>query len=118
MLTKFESDHPINQYLELSQAWYWCVRAKNASSLKKRFSPEMLVLGKQTRMPGAVCSDEMLPAHFLADSDTAQAIANSWQREKPPVWHSSKRIMMPAFVGECSVAPDRKAAGMNQVHGS
>ena len=75
MLTKFEGDHDINQYLDLSQALYWCVRAKNASSLKKGFPPEMLVLGKQTRMPGAVCSDEMLPAHFLADSDTAQGIA-------------------------------------------
>ena len=75
MLTKYESEHAINQYSDLSQALYWCVRAKNASSLKKGFSPEMLVLGKQTRMPGAVCSDEMLPAHFLADSDTAQGIA-------------------------------------------
>ena len=75
MLTKFESDHDIKQYQDLSQALYWCVRAKNASSLKKGFSPEMLVLGKQTRMPGAVCSDEMLPAHFLADAETAQGIA-------------------------------------------
>lgn len=75
MLTKFEGDHDIKQYQDLSQALYWCVRAKNASSLKKGYSPEMLVLGKQTRMPGAVCSDEMLPAHFLADADTAQGIA-------------------------------------------
>ena len=75
MLTKFEGDHKIDQYVDLSQALYWCLRAKNASSLKKGFPPEMLVLGKQTRMPGAVCSDEMLPAHFLADSDTAQGIA-------------------------------------------
>ena len=75
MLTKFESDHNINQYMDLAQALYWCVRAKNASSLKKGFPPEMLVLGKQTRMPGAVCSDEMLPAHFLADAETAQGIA-------------------------------------------
>ena len=75
MLTKFESEHAINQYVDLSQALYWRVRAKNASSLKKGFSPEILVLGKQTRMPGAVCSDEMLPAHFLAESDSAQGIA-------------------------------------------
>lgn len=75
MLTKFESEHPISQYHDLSQALFWCIRAKNACSLKKGFAPEVLVLGKQTRLPGAVCSDEMLPAHFLADADTAQGIA-------------------------------------------
>ena len=75
MLTKFESEHPITQTSELSQALYWCIRAKNASSLKKGFALEVLVLGKHTRLPGAVCSDEMLPAHLLADSDTAQGIA-------------------------------------------
>jgi hypothetical protein len=75
MLTKFESDHPITPYQDLSQALYWCIRAKNASSLKKGFAPEVLVLGKQSRIPGSVCSDEMLPAHFLADSETAQGVS-------------------------------------------
>ena len=78
MLTKFESEHPISQYHDLSQALFCCIRAKNACSLKKGFAPEVLVLGKQTRLPGAVCSDEMLPARFLAaiaDADTAQGIA-------------------------------------------
>ena len=75
MLTKFEGDHPITRYQDLSQALYWCIRAKNASSLKKGFAPEVLVLGKQTRIPGSVCSDEMLPAHFLADSETAQGVS-------------------------------------------
>ena len=75
MLTKFEVEHPITQYHDLSQALFWCIRAKNACSLKKGFAPEVLVLGKQTRLPGAVCSDEMLPAHFLADAETAQGIA-------------------------------------------
>ena len=36
--------------------------------------PEVLVLGKQTRLPGSVCSDELLPAHMLADSESAQGI--------------------------------------------
>ena len=50
-------------------------KAKNANSLRKGFAPEMLVLGKHTRMPGSVCSDELLPAHLLADSDTAQGLS-------------------------------------------
>ena len=74
MLTKFENEQPISQYHDLSQALFWCIRAKNACSIKKGFAPEVLVLGKQTRLPGAVCSDELLPAHFLADADTAQGI--------------------------------------------
>ena len=36
--------------------------------------PEVLVLGKHTRLPGSVCSDELLPAHMLADADTAQGV--------------------------------------------
>ena len=75
MLSKFECEHPITQTSELVQALYGCIRAKKASSLKKGFAPEVLVLGKHTRLPGAVCSDEMLPAHLLADSHTAQGIA-------------------------------------------
>eukprot|EP00435_Cladocopium_sp_Y103_P041817 s1270_g11.t1 len=75
MLTKYECEHPITQPHELSQALYWCIRAKNAHSLKKGYAPEVLVLGKHTRIPGAVCSDEMLPAHLLADADTAQGVA-------------------------------------------
>ena len=74
MLTKFEKDHTINTYAELRSALWWCVQAKNASSLRKGFAPEVLVLGKHTRLPGAVCSDETLPAHLLADSDSAQGI--------------------------------------------
>ena len=71
MLSKYDLEHPITQYQELSQAIFWCTQAKNSSSLKRGYAPEVLVLGKHTRLPGAVCSDEMLPAHLLADSETA-----------------------------------------------
>lgn len=39
---------------------------------RRGFSPEILVLGKSTRLPGSIRSDNLLPAHCLADSDTAQ----------------------------------------------
>ena len=32
------------------------------------------MLGKQTRLPGSNCSDELLPAHMLADSESAQGV--------------------------------------------
>ena len=74
MLTKYEKEHPINSYIELKQGLWWCVQAKNAFSIRKGYSPEVLVLGKQTRIPGSICSDELLPAHMLADAETSQGV--------------------------------------------
>ena len=74
MLSKYEAEHPITTYAELKDALWWCVQAKNACSLRKGYAPEVLVLGKHTRVPGAISSDELLPAHLLADSETAQGV--------------------------------------------
>eukprot|EP00435_Cladocopium_sp_Y103_P009870 s2832_g2.t1 len=74
MLTKYEKEHAIQSYQDLKQGLWWCVQAKNAYSIKRGYSPEILVLGKQTRLPGSVCSDELLPAHMLADSESAQGV--------------------------------------------
>ena len=74
MLSKYEKEHTINSYHELKQGLWWCVQAKNAYSIRKGYAPETLVLGKQTRLPGFNCSDELLPAHMLADSETAQGV--------------------------------------------
>ena len=74
MLTKYETEHAIHTYHDLKQGLWWCTQAKNAYSIRKGFSPEILVLGKQTRLPGSNCSDELLPAHMLADSESAQGV--------------------------------------------
>ena len=75
MLNKYESDHEITSYQDMSQALFWCTQAKNASSLKRGYAPEVLVFGKHSRLPGAVCSDELIPAHLLAESETAHGVA-------------------------------------------
>eukprot|EP00435_Cladocopium_sp_Y103_P018074 s4573_g4.t1 len=75
MLDKYDAEHPIEHYQDLSQALFWCTQAKNAHGLKRGYAPEVLVLGKHTRIPGAVCSDELLPAHLLAESETAHGIS-------------------------------------------
>ena len=74
MLSKYEQDHPIRTYQDLEKALWWCIQAKNACSLKRGYAPEVLVLGKHTKLPGSVTGDELLPAHLLADSDTAQGL--------------------------------------------
>ncbi len=75
MLKSFDPEHTIGSYQDLQKALFWCVQAKNANSIRKGYAPEVLVLGKHTRMPGSICSDELLPAHLLADSETAQGIS-------------------------------------------
>ena len=75
MLSKYEAEHPISSYADLNEALWWCVQAKNACSLRRGYAPEVLVLGKHTRVPGAISSDELLPAHLLAESDTAHGVA-------------------------------------------
>ena len=69
MLSKFDLEQPIESAVELQQALAHCTQAKNALSIRKGYAPEVLVLGKHTRLPGAVCSDEQLPAHALADAE-------------------------------------------------
>ena len=74
MLSRFDKEHPIDTYQDLHRSLWWCTQAKNSSSLRKGYAPEVLVLGKHTRLPGAVSSDDLLPAHMLAESETAHGI--------------------------------------------
>ena len=76
MLKRYDKDHPICSDAEMSQAlWLMCqAQAKNSLGRCRGFSPELLVLGKQTRLPGSNMSDESLPAHGLAESETAEGV--------------------------------------------
>ena len=69
MLSKYDLEHPIGDAHDLQVALAQCTQAKNALSIRRGFAPEVLVLGKQTRLPGSVCSDSQLPAHALADAE-------------------------------------------------
>ena len=71
MLSKFELEHELNTYKDVQQALWFCTQAKNSCGLRKGYAP---VLGKQTRLPGAVVDCVNLPAHLLADSDHALGI--------------------------------------------
>ena len=75
MLTKFDTEHPIEGYNEFQQALNHCCAAKNSLSLRKGYSPDILVFGKAIRLPGSITSDEQLPSHMLADEETARGIS-------------------------------------------
>ena len=74
MLSKYDIEDAINTGSDLQQALAHCTQAKNALSIRKGYAPEVLVLGKNTRLPGAVCSDTQLPAHALADSENCHGL--------------------------------------------
>ena len=74
MLTKFEADHPIDSNADLRSALTHCCQAKNACSLRGGFAQEMLVFGKQTRLPGSITGDDTMPSHSLADEESGQGI--------------------------------------------
>ncbi len=74
MLTKYDVENPISTGVEFEQALIQCTQAKNTLSIRKGYPPEILVLGKSTRIPGSVCSDQQLPAHALADSETCHGL--------------------------------------------
>lgn len=67
MLQKIDREFPINSYSQLQRCLWHATQAKNANSLRKGFSPEILVFGKALRLPGSTCGDDQLPAHGLAD---------------------------------------------------
>ena len=74
MLTKYDVENPILTGVDFEQALIHCTQAKNSLSIRKGYPPEILVLGKSTRVPGSICSDHQLPAHALADSETCHGL--------------------------------------------
>ena len=74
MLSKYEVERPIQTGHDLQIALAHCTQAKNSLSIRKGYPPEVLVLGKQTRLCGSVCSDNQLPAHALADAESCHGL--------------------------------------------
>ena len=74
MLDKFDHEHPIGSSQQLEIALSLCLQAKNATGLKGGYSPEVLVLGKQTRVAASIFGDENPASHLLAEDPRAEGI--------------------------------------------
>lgn len=74
MLSKYDLEHPIMNGAQLEIALAFCTQAKNACSLKGGYAPEVLVLGKHTKIAGSVASDDSPVSHFLSLSDGAEGL--------------------------------------------
>ena len=79
MLMKIDLEMPINSYDELHQALVQSTHAKNTLSIRKGYSPEVLVFGKGSRLPGSNMSSESESS--MASADRADGHGISFRRD-------------------------------------
>ena len=72
MLNRIDQDKPITNEVEFDRALLQSFRAKNALSAHCGYSPEQAVLGKATRLPASIASDEDSTAHLGALNETTE----------------------------------------------
>ena len=75
MLQKYDVDQPVENDTQFKDALLQCCNAKNSLSRVKGYTPEILVLGKSTQLPGNLCEDQPQASHYLADSPTPEGLA-------------------------------------------
>ena len=73
MLDKYHHDRPINTPQEFEEAVSQCCNAKNALSRAKGYTPEILVLGKSSRVPGSVVSEPYDSSQYLMINPQAES---------------------------------------------
>ena len=66
MLTKIDAESPIISFYDMQQALTQCTHAKNTLSIRRGFSPEVLVFGKSSKIPGSNVSSDEVSAHESA----------------------------------------------------
>ena len=66
MLQRIDTDLPISTYADLQVALNQCTQAKNSMIVRHGYSPEIIVFGKSSRVPGSIMSDESIPSHVSA----------------------------------------------------
>ena len=75
MLTRMDGQETIKDAEDFKRCLREAVRAKNALSRVKGYTPEQAVLGKMSRVPGSIISDDNAATHSLADSDLPEGVA-------------------------------------------
>ena len=67
MLSRYDQEKRIDTVLEFDAVLRSCFQAKNALARHQGYAPEQIVLGKSTRLPASLASDEQVASHSLAD---------------------------------------------------
>jgi len=79
MLDRIDQEQPITNLKQFDEALYQCFHAKNTLSIVQGYSPEQAVLGKASKLPASIVSDEDLTAHLTCDG---QDLASNKFKEK------------------------------------
>ena len=74
MLTKLDLEQPITNYWEFHQALVQSTHAKNTLSIRRGYSPEILVFGKSSKIPGSITSSDDMAAHESANREDAHGV--------------------------------------------
>lgn len=69
MLARIDNEENITNDSQFDKALHQCFRAKNMLSSVCGYSPEQAVLGKTSRLPASIISDEETPAHLHSIAD-------------------------------------------------
>ena len=75
MLTRMDSQDAILSESDFRQCLRAVFQAKNSLSRVRGFTPEQAVLGKMSRLPGSLISDDQASTHALASSDLPEGVA-------------------------------------------
>ena len=79
MLSRIDMEIPITSYAELQATLNQCTQAKNSLCIKQGYSPELIVFGKNSRLPGSILSDDSLPSHASATQEDGPMEANTFR---------------------------------------
>ena len=93
MLRKYDTEHEIKSSHDFNVALTHCCNAKNALSRHQGYTPEILVLGKSRKLPGANSQNSIDAAQYLADSDTPEGVI-TLPKESVPAELSLPQTMM------------------------
>eukprot|EP00435_Cladocopium_sp_Y103_P007543 s1620_g2.t1 len=74
MLDRLDAETPITTFSELQQALIQLTHAKNCLSIRRGYSPEILVFGNSPKLPGSITSSDEVSAHESANREDAWGI--------------------------------------------
>lgn len=75
MLAKYDVEHPIENSVQFSTALTLCCNAKNSLARAKGYTPEILVLGKSSPLPGSNAQNGTDASQYLAECPSPEGLS-------------------------------------------
>ena len=80
MLDKIDQEIPIEDYPQLQMALNQSTHAKNSMMIHQGYTPELIVFGRHSRLPGSIMSDSSIPSHVSAIQENDSATQQEFKR--------------------------------------